>query len=68
MSKELKELMKHNHDIAACGHGTCPSRESCLRWVIGQRLDEYTWFGEFKPKDGKCKFYKWTNERVNNNE
>ena len=32
--------MTHNTDIAACGHATCPSREHCLRWVIGQRLDE----------------------------
>ena len=56
----------HNTDIAACGHATCPSRESCLRWVIGQRIEEYTRFGSFVPKDGKCKFYKWTKERVDN--
>lgn len=54
----------YNRDMAACGHATCPSRESCLRWVIGQRMDEYQTFGLFIPKDGKCKFYVWTDERV----
>lgn len=58
----------NNHDIAACGHATCPSRESCLRWVIGQRMDEYQCFGEFNPKNGKCKFYWETKERIDNGE
>lgn len=58
----------NNHDIAACGHGTCPSRRSCLRWVIGQRMEDYQAFGEFKPDKGKtcCKYYTWTRERAGN--
>ena len=60
-----KEMEIANADIAACGHATCPSREHCLRWVIGQRLEEYTRFGSFTPKDGKCKYYIWTQERSN---
>ena len=60
--------MTHNTDMAACGHATCPSRESCLRWVIGQRMEHYQSFGEFRPKDGKCEFYKWTRERANEQE
>ena len=58
----------HNTDIAACGHATCPSRESCLRWVIGQRMDEYQCFGEFKPKNGVCAYHIWTQERVKDND
>ena len=54
----------HNTDIAACGHATCPSRESCLRWVLGRRMDDYQSFGSFQPRGGKCKFYRWTQERV----
>lgn len=58
----------HNTDIAACGHATCPSREHCFRWVIGQRMDEYQSFGLFIPKDGKCAYYWETNEKVNHND
>lgn len=56
----------NNADIAACGHATCPNRETCLRWVIGQRMDDYQCFGLFVPKDGKCDFYWETNEKVTN--
>lgn len=53
-----------NTDIAACGHTTCPSRESCLRWVIGQRMDEYQCFGLFIPDGVKCGYYWETNEKI----
>lgn len=57
-----------NRDIAACGHATCPSRENCLRWIIGQRMEDYHRFGEFKPKNGACAYHIWTNEKLDNNE
>ena len=47
----------HNTDIAACGHATCPSRRTCLSWQLGQRMEDYHWFGEFKSTNGGCKFY-----------
>ena len=58
----------HNRDIAACGHSTCPSRRTCLRWQLGQRMEDYHWFGEFKPKNGVCAYHIWTNERAGDGE
>ena len=58
----------HNTDIAACGHATCPSRETCLRWVIGQNMDDYQCFGLFVPKEGKCEFYMKTKANDNGKE
>ena len=62
----------HNNDIAACGHATCPSRHTCLRWQLGQRMEYYHLFGEFNPKDGQCKYFMYhspnnDNERETNN-
>lgn len=57
-----------NRDIAACGHATCPSRRACLRWQLGQRMEGYHWFGEFKPKDGQCKYYMYHKPNDNDNE
>lgn len=57
-----------NNDIAACGHATCPSRRTCLRWQLGQTMEDYHWFGEFKPKDGVCAYHIWTNEKLDDNE
>ncbi len=57
-----------NNDIAACGHATCPSRRTCLRWQLGQRMEGYHRFGEFKPKNGACAYHIWTNEKLNDNE
>ena len=50
-------MTRRNNDIAACGHATCPIRHTCLRWQLGQTMDDYHWFGEFKPTNGGCKFY-----------
>ena len=61
-------MTRHNNDIAACGHATCPSRRTCLRWQLGQRMEGYHWFGEFKPKDGQCKYYMYNNPNDNENE
>ena len=61
-------MTQHNNDIAACGHATCPSRRTCLRWIIGQRIEGYHWFGEFKPKDGVCAYHIWTSERADDGE
>jgi len=57
-----------NNDISACGHATCPSRKNCLRWIIGQRMENYHCFGEFKPINGVCAYHIWTNEKLNGNE
>lgn len=57
-------MTRNNNDIAACGHATCPSRESCLRWVIGQRMDEYQCFGLFIPDGEKCGYYWKTREKL----
>jgi len=60
-------MTRHNNDIAACGHATCPSRRTCLRWQLGQRM-ESCHFGEFKPKNGVCAYHIWTNEKLNDGE
>ena len=62
--EQMVGMSYRNTDIVACGHATCPSRESCLRWVIGRRMDDYQSFGSFQPRGGKCKFYRWTQERA----
>ena len=61
-------MTRYNNDIAACGHATCPSRRTCLRWIIGQRMENYHYFGEFKPKDGVCAYHIWTSERADDGE
>lgn len=61
-------MTRNNNDIAACGHATCPIRRTCLRWQLGQRMEDYHWFGEFKPKNGVCAYHIWTNEKLNGNE
>ena len=50
-------MTRHNNDIAACEGKDCPMRTTCLRWQLGQTMDDYHWFGEFKPTNGGCKFY-----------
>ena len=31
-------------------------------------MEDYHWFGEFKPKDGQCKYYMYNNPNDNENE
>lgn len=62
--EKMVGMSYRNTDLAACGHATCPSRESCLRWVLGRRMDDYQSFGSFQPMGGKCKYYIWTQERA----
>lgn len=54
-----------NRDIAACGHATCPSRENCLRWQLGQRMSDYQWWANFKPTNGGCKYFMYHNPNDN---
>ena len=61
-------MNNRNNYIAACGHATCPSRHTCLRWIIGQRMEDYHCFGEFKPKDGQCKYFMYHNPNEDDNE
>ena len=34
----------HNNDIAACEGKNCPMRTTCLRWQLGQTMDDYHWY------------------------
>ena len=61
-------MTRHNNDIAACEGKNCPMRTTCLRWQLGQTMEDYHWFGEFKPKNGVCAYHIWTNEKLNDGE
>ena len=59
-----------NNDIAACEGKNCPMRTTCLRWQLGQTMDDYQWWANFKPEDkgfGYCK-HEIYNEPNNENE
>ena len=61
-------MTRNNNDIAACGHATCPIRHTCLRWQLGQRMEDFHWFGEFKLTNGGCKYFMYHNPNDNDNE
>ena len=65
-------MTRHNNDISACDHATCPSRHTCLRWIIGQQqIKNYQWFGRFEHKDGQCEYFmrnKPNNDNDNEND
>lgn len=46
----------HNTDIAACGHATCPNRRTCLRWQLGQTMDDYHWYISIYDS-AHCEYY-----------
>lgn len=52
-----------NNDIAACEGNDCPMRTTCLRWQLGQTMDEYQWFAIFDP--AHCGYY--IHNKPNNN-
>lgn len=61
-------MTRHNNDIAACEGNGCPMRTTCLRWQLGQTMEDYHLFGKFKPKDGQCKYFMYNNTNDNDNE
>lgn len=58
-----------NNDIAACEGKDCPMRTTCLRWQLGQTMDEYQWWAKFDPKHCQCYIHnKPTNDNDNERE
>lgn len=37
-------MTRNNNDIAACEGKNCPMRTTCLRWQLGQAMDDYHWY------------------------
>lgn len=47
-----------NNDIAACEGNDCPMRTTCLRWQLGQTMDEYQWWAKFEIyAPSHCEYY-----------
>lgn len=56
--------MTRNNDIAACEGNNCPMRTTCLRWQLGQTMDDYHWYiSIYDPK--YCEYY--IHNQPNNN-
>lgn len=56
----------HNNDIAACEGKNCPMRTTCLRWQLGQTMEDYHWYiSIYDPK--YCEYYIHNDEPTNDN-